>query len=231
MSAILDIIIVVIIAAAVIVTAKKGFVRTVFNIVGFVAAIVLSFTLSTPTADFIYDKALEPALSKAIENAVSDKVSSGTADISQTIWDALPSFVKNNAEKMNFNKNNLLNEAVGNTASEVSADVCKRAVKPLAVNFLKTTVTIVLLAVLSILFRFLAKTLNKLFSFSLVGTLNRTLGGILGLVYGLAWSAVFVLAVSLAVSLTGGFFCFTNEAVEASHIFKTAVDILPISIK
>ena len=51
MSYILDAIIILIVLFYVFISAKKGFVRTLIEVVGFVAAIVIAFTVSTPIAE------------------------------------------------------------------------------------------------------------------------------------------------------------------------------------
>ena len=54
---ILDLIIVAILVVFALLAAKKGFVKSVIEIAGFVLAIFLAFTLSSPATNFIYDKA------------------------------------------------------------------------------------------------------------------------------------------------------------------------------
>ena len=68
--------------------------------------------------------------------------------------------------------------------------------------------------------------LDKVFSMSLVGKINKTLGGVLGLVRGIAIAVVFAFLINLLISLTGGFLCFTQEAVDSSNIFKLILEVL-----
>lgn len=219
MGFILDLIIVAIVVLSVILAAKKGFVKSVFNIAGFVAAIILSLTFSAPISDYMYEKTIEPVVIKSVEGMINDSEKL----VSEKVFDNLPNFIKNTAERFNINEESL--NVVGNS-SEVAQKISNDVVRPVAHSILKAIISIVLIIVLSILFKFLAKVLNKIFSFSIVGTLNRTLGGALGLVRGLTFVTIFVLAVNIIISFTGGFLFFTNESVEASNIFKLIASFL-----
>ncbi len=219
MGIVLDLIIVAIIVLCVLLAAKKGFVKSIFNIAGFVAAIVLSLTFSGPIADFVYNKTVEPIVVDVVQDMVKD---SGEI-VSEEIFSKLPAFIRNAAETLNVNKDKL---NVTGDALTVAENISNELVKPIAVSVIKAIVSIILIVVLSIVFKFLAKFLNKLFSFSIVGKLNRTLGGVLGAVQGTTIVIIFVLVVNIIISFTGGFFCFTGEAAEASYIFKQIAGLL-----
>ena len=73
MPIILDLIVIAVIFIFILVSAKKGFVRSLIEIVGFVLVIMLSNTVSTPLANITYDKFIEPSI---IES--SQKLTDGT---------------------------------------------------------------------------------------------------------------------------------------------------------
>ena len=55
MNFVIDLIVVAIIAVCAVVSAKRGFVKVLVEAVGFVAAIILTFTISTPLSEATYD--------------------------------------------------------------------------------------------------------------------------------------------------------------------------------
>ena len=74
---------------------------------------------------------------------------------------------------------------------------------------------------LIVLSKVAARLLNKLFSFSFVGKLNRLLGGILGIPKGILLALIFCMLTVLIVKVSeNGFLIFTKDAVESSHIFQ-----------
>lgn len=214
MGIILDLIIVAIIAVTVIISAKQGFVKTVIEVVGFVLAIYLSFTFSTPVANFVYDKAVGPTVMAAIEQGVEDT----TADATKSVYEKLPKFIKNNLEFFGVSDEELtshVNSSLGGGAASVAETVSEKVVEPIVVSVVKTLVSVLIFVVLLFVVRILAKMLNKLFSFSLVGTLNRVLGGVLGVVKGVIFAAVFCAAIIFVGALAGGKIL---EAVDSSYI-------------
>ena len=79
---------------------------------------------------------------------------------------------------------------------------------------------IIIMVILIFLVKILAKFLNGVFSFSIVGRLNRILGGIVGIPKGIIIAMLFCLVISLIVPLTyGGFLIFKTEAMEKSLFF------------
>ena len=66
MNYLLDLIVIAIIAAVALISAKRGFVRVVIELAGFIAAIFISFTISTPLANLTYDKIIEPPIVSSV---------------------------------------------------------------------------------------------------------------------------------------------------------------------
>lgn len=221
MSIILDLIIVAIIILSTIFAVKKGFARLIFSVLGIVLAVFISFTINKPLADFSYDKLVYPAVSKAIEKTIDENINGTAEDLSNSVYSGLPEFITKNTD---------IHSIESLIDSEQSAEtICNNIVKPTAITILRTIYSIILLIVLMFIFGFLAKVLSKLFNFSLVGKVNKTLGGVLGIVRGAAFSMVFIVAVLFLINITGGFLCFTTEAVEQSTIFNLFSKLLSIN--
>lgn len=220
MTFILDLIVLVIIVLFVIFSVKKGFVKTLIEFVGLLLAIYLSITISSPLSNFVYDKAVEPTVSVAIGTAIENTGNAAETTIKEAVYNSLPGFISNNIDLSQIEIGS------GETAAQ---DICDNLVKPLSISFFKALFTLVLFIVLNIVVKLLAKIINKIFSFRILGTLNRVLGGVLGLIKGIIFAVIFVIVTQILISLTGGFFIFTKEAVDASVIFGLVAKILPAS--
>ncbi len=225
MGIILDLIVVAIVAVMVFISAKHGFVRTLIEVVGFIAALFIAFTFSTPIANGTYDKIIAPAVINAVEGAANDATSSAADAVMATV----PDFISNNAESFGLSSEQLAQKISGAAnISETAATVSENLFKPIAVKVLSLVVSTIMIVVLLFVVNTLAKLLNKIFSFSLVGKLNRTLGGVVGFFKGILLATVFCMIVGVIVSFTkNGFLIFTKEAIEASTIFGTICDMLP----
>ena len=219
---VIDLILVAVILIFALISAKRGFVKVLVETVGFIAAVVVAFTISTPLAEVTYDKIIEPPVVRAAVNAVGESAE-------HEAWNALPEFLMNNdifgtqinsfTEKITAN----LSLGVETAVKTASQDI----VKPVATKIFCLLYSVLLVLVLSILVKFLAKLINGMFSFSVIGSLNRTLGGILGAVKGIVFVLIACMVISLIISFTGKpFFIFTEENINNTYIFKFFTDIL-----
>ncbi len=228
MSLWLDLIIVAIILLLILIYAKRGFVKSVFSIAGFVAAIVLAFYFSTPLSELTYNKVIEPGILSSIETVVNEQ-GENLENVSNDVWEALPGIVKNNAEILNINPDDFINsESILEGSKELAQNVSDTVIKPVTVQFFKIIYSLIIFIVLSFVFKFVVKFLNKVFSFSIIGKVNSVLGAVLGAVMGVIVALIFVLLVNFIISVSGGFLFFTNEAVNSSKIFRYISELTPI---
>ena len=227
MNFLLDLIVLAIIAAVALISARRGFVRVAIELVGFIAAIFITFTISTPLASLTYDKIIEPPIVSSVSKATGDSVTQITDDT----WNALPEFIRKYSESAGFSKesiNKSINENIGRGA-ESAAKASQGVVKPIVAKLLAVLYGIIIMVMLIFLVKILAKFLNGVFSFSIVGKLNRILGGIVGIPKGIIIAMLFCLVISLIVPLTnGGFLIFKTEAMEKSWFFSHFSFNLPV---
>ena len=216
MSIIIDLIIVAIILVTALISAKQGFVRAVVEVAGFVAAVLVAFSVSAPLADITYEKVIEPPILS-------------TAQTADSVWESLPSFITDNSEKLGITKEHIEKIVVESTLSSTDTalnEISQKAVKPVATGILETLYAVILIVVLLFVVKILAKLLNKAFSFSVVGKLNRTLGGLLGVVKGLAIALIVCEIVVLIISFTdNGIWIFNNENIDKTYIFKFLTNV------
>lgn len=229
MSIILDLIVVAIILVSVFLSAKRGFVRVAIELAGFIAAIILTFTISTPLSSATYDKIIEPPLI----SSVGDAASGNTGEVIDKTWNSLPDFIKNNSTKIGISKDTFdakISDNLQNGAESAAKTASQNVIKPVAVKFIGLFYSVVLLIILMFVVKILARLLNKLFSFSIVGKLNRTLGGIVGIPKGIITAIAFCMLVSLIVPLTkNGIWIFNAQSIENSTIFKFFTELTPFN--
>lgn len=227
MGIVLDVIVLAIIIITAIISAKKGFVATVIEFVGLLLAFYLAFTFSTTVANFTYDKFISPTIKETVIEEIGDKVES-TAD---SVWDSLPSIVVSGANTLGIEREEIfegVNTSTSSTAEEIANTVNDKIAKPVITVFIRFLLAFVLFIACIFLVRILAKILNKLFTFSLIGKLNRLLGGVLGAGKGIIFACVVVLLLSTIAAVTkNGFLIFTTENIENSTIFKLLASFNP----
>lgn len=228
MSIFIDLIVIAIIILMAVISAKRGFVRVAVEVAGFVAAVILVFSVNGPLANLTYDKVIEPPIVNSVEKITQENV---TVSLDAT-WEALPDFITSNADKLGISKENL-NQNISENAEQTTEGIVKsisgEVLKPIIVNILKAVYAIIMMVVLIILVKFLARVINKLFSFSVIGKTNTALGGVLGAVKGLIIAWLFCSVVYLIISLTeNGIWIFNNENIENTYIFKYLMNVIHI---
>ena len=224
MSIVIDLILIAVILLFVLTSAKRGFVKVLIETVGFIAAVIVAFTISTPLAELTYDKIIEPPVIEAAVNAAGESAE-------HEAWNALPDFLINSdnaffattvnsfTEKITIKISDGVENAVKNASREV--------VKPVATKLIGLLYSVILIIVLSIVAKFLAKILNKLFSFSFVGKINRTLGGVVGFVKGSVVAVILCAIISLILSFTGKpFLIFSEDTINQTYLFKFLSNII-----
>ncbi len=257
-SLLIDLVLILIIGFAVYFSARKGFVRTVVEAVGLLAAVIITLTICTPLANATYDKIIEPPLLEATAEKVnasfegqldkvpdfnvnSEQFTQLKSQISSSINDFikdLPKVVQNFIEQSGLETNKLFEntdteingeETIGNTAQNLVRDISQTKIKPIAVELISAFYSLVVLTVLLIAVKILAVSLNKVFSFSLAGKLNTFFGGVCGLIKGLAIAFLLCAVIYTVISFTeNGSWIFTLQNIEKTIIFKTLIGLIKI---
>ena len=218
---ILDGIIVFTVLICIFLSAKKGFVFSLIEVLGFVAAIVISFTVSAPLANITYDTLLEKPIIQSIDKT---KEEAETAII-DAVWNELPNFVTEN-NYITISKDDI---SIDNGNNDIAQRVSDSLVKPVSTKILSIIIATILFSLLVFLAKLLGKNFNKMFSHSAIGSANSFLGGALGLVKGIAFSMLFCLIVTLILTLSkDGFLIFKYEIINSTFIFKYLMEFLPI---
>lgn len=238
MHLIIDGLIVLLIAFIAFLSAKKGFVCTVIEVVGFVAVIIFINFATPPISNFIYDKAIEPTVIKTIEETITfDNLDNGAIndviDINsienavEASLDKLPKIIAEN-NSFKFSSQEIVNEINKlniNNKTEIAEIISDKIIKPTIINILSLVIQIILLIVLFIIVKIVAKLINKLFSFSVIGKLNKFLGGVIGIAKGTIIATLSCLVINLILSLTdNNLILFTKEAIDSTYLYKTLIN-------
>lgn len=218
MSFVVDLIIVALFAIAVIIYAKKGFVFSLIKVVGTICALMLATNVGNFLTNTVYNKVIEPK----IVSIVMESVDNGVDNATESTFDTLPDFIKDNGEMFGITEENV--EALMPTEIVSKKEVkgfLDETVEPIAANLLSPLFTLICFVVFSWVVGFLSKFVNKFFTFSVVGSLNKWLGGVIGLPIGLSYAAILCLVLKIIVSVSpNGLWIFTSKAVNSSTLYN-----------
>ncbi|MBE6787788.1 MAG: CvpA family protein [Ruminococcaceae bacterium] len=222
---VIDLILIAIIVIIAVITAKQGFVRAIVEAVGFIAAVLVAFSVSTPLAEVTYNKVVEPA----IVNSVNDDKIENTNNTIDKVWESLPKVITKNANNFGISKESLektISQSTKLDAQTILTDVSQKVISPLVVGILKTVYAVVLVFILSFVVKLLAKLLNKAFSFSVVGKFNKFLGALVGVVKGVSLTVVLSEVVLLLISFTkNGIWIFNSANIDKTILFNFLTNV------
>ncbi len=223
---ILDVIVVSIILIYALISAKRGFVRTAIELIGFGFAVYLSFTLSSMVAEGVYTSMVQPAIVDTVVDTVGDTAASSIDKAVDAAFEKMPKFVVKSADNLGVTSQKVKNDITSNTVNNnsiqnIAITISDSVVKPVVVPLIKAIVGFILFVILLFVVKLLARIVNKAFSIPLIGGINKTLGGVLGAAKGIIIAGVVCIVISTIVSFTkNGILIFTQENIEKTYIFK-----------
>ena len=187
MSIVLDVILVAIFAAYVILAAKKGFVRTLLELVAVIAAVFLAFQISPVVAQGAYDGLVEKQIVAAVDEQISENVDSlSVTDKANAVLDSIPEFAVSFASSVGIEISDVKNQIASQSidSENLAQSLVEKVAEPIVVGALTVILFLLLAAVLIVLLKLVAKYVSKLFDIPIVKSLNQTLGGVLGAIKG-----------------------------------------------
>ncbi len=257
-SLLLDLILVIVVGLSAYLAARRGFVRTFIEAIGFVAATVLAFAISTPLANLTYDKIIETPITKLVLSEVNQTLEDEFGELTNFQIDSeiidefeaefngsldtaikkLPYSLQNLIEKSGIAPEELLEntkdiayneDTVQGTAQRLVFDISQNKIRPIVAGVISYVYLVVLFIILLIIIKIFARFLNKAFSFSLVGRINTLLGGVCGLANGMVFAVLLCLIIYSVVSFTeNGIWIFSMDNIDKTFIFKYLVNLIKI---
>lgn len=170
---------------------RRGFVRTVSGLLALMAALMVATLLSAPIAQWVYTRAVEPAVLDALEETITD----GTLPAAERLDDALdqmPGYVTSLLEMNGIDSGEAILKRVedldvGETAVRA---IATRVIAPVMLRLLELVCSLVLFLLTYVLARILLRALDTLTRLPLIRQMNRFLGLLAGALDGVLWAVV-----------------------------------------
>lgn len=223
-SVLIDVILLAVVALFVFASAKRGFVRVVVEAVGIVAAVIFTLTVCTPLSVATYDKIIEPPIISATNEQVHDTVEETVKNVIESLPDFLQGYIESSGIADQIVAEN--NGEISNSTTDYITEISQNSIKPVVVRILSTIYSIIIFTVAVVIVKILAGILNKTFSFSIVGNLNKTLGGLCGLIKGVAFVLVLCYVIKFLLPITdNGIWIFNAQNIEQTYIFRFLISL------
>lgn len=218
MGLVLDFAFFAVLLVCIIVAAKRGFVLSLLELVGFFLAGACALSLSGLIAPAIYDRFFAQQVTQAIAARLPDLSGAATAaQQAHAALQSLPDVITQFAASLGIDT-----AALAQTLADSIA-------RPLVTLLCRLVLFVGLILIFGILFRILAAVIDRFFHLPVLRTANAALGGVMGALKGLLVVLVAGVALQLAANLFASPGAAFQQTVESSFVMGMVRELLPVS--
>lgn len=204
---------------------RRGFVKSLIQLVGCVAAALIASTCSAPLASGIFDVFFAEKLEQSVAAKIGETDEASVREALDGLLDELPGPVANTLKLYGLDTPESivgkLDGAFGGSAEKIGQAVVSTVVKPVAVSLLRMLCFSILFIALMVLVSILASVINRVFSLPVLRTVNGLLGAVAGAVQGALIVLVAVMLVTLTTMVSDDTGALNRKAVNDTVIVRT----------
>ncbi len=211
---------------------RKGFLNTITMLFGTIASLIVSLTLSSPIARFVYDNCISEKVGEVVSRHMSGVTIGDMASFSRnmdSLINELPSVISGMLQSgFGLNIEKWYDKIAAASVEDIASAVEEIIVEPIAVGLLRVLTFFVLFLSLMLIVNIVAAFLKGVNHLPLIGTVNEVLGGVMGAVQGMLYVFVLAAVLWLMLSASGGEIGPVSEkAIDETLLFKHFYDIGP----
>lgn len=193
----IDLILMAVLAVIIFISVKRGFFKTLFDLVGYLLALTLARSFSGVLAQNAFDGFIRKGAYSYLEHSLQGIGTTDYVTQAKQVTEAIPEWLRGLMEILGYNEDVLINQisATDFKGSNLVETLMNSVVEPVGVALMQFVLFVVLAIVLLIAARFLVTLLNKIVKkLPVIKKMNAALGGVLGFLKG---GIIIVVAASL----------------------------------
>ena len=230
MSYVFDIAVILIVAITVFFGYRRGFIRTVVQLVGCVLALVLAFSLSQTVSAYVYENVVRDTVYEKVNAAWEESTAHGVANLTEKVDafnESLPNFLQTllDTDAVTDDVHQFLNG--GEKETSVSAFLTDTVLQPILLTILRIIAFLILYAVLMVAVKLVTKLIKPLSKLPLIRQADGLLGAACGLLKGLVFAFIAVTVIQLLS--VGGNGVFAKKDLDNSYIAGRLAERNPLS--
>lgn len=207
-----DAVIVVIFLLFIILGVKRGFVRSVLDLVGTLAAMLVSMWFSGIAAQWFFSTFLQESLTRQIAEALQ---SAPAADAAEAVLSVVPEILRGGLEAFGITSD-AINQAVAGTSGQAAAAVVA-VLSPMVVSVLRGLFALVLFVFLLVIFRILSGVVCRIFRLPVLRQLDKGLGILLGVAQAALITVLLCFCAQALISVSSPWLV---ETIQASQVYQ-----------
>lgn len=223
----IDIILLAVVGIVVCISVKNGFFKTLFNLIAYVVAIVVSKAVSPVLAEKAFDSFIRDGAEEYLSTSLSEISTEQLPEMAEEVMSSVPDKLRGLLEVIGVTEDKISDQIaeIEIEGQDVVSGIMDKIVEPAGTAIMQFIIFIVLgillLIVAKIIVRLLDGVVRKL---PVIKGFNSVMGGVLGLVRGCLLAAVFagILGIVASVSDNQGFI----DAVSGSLILNSLTETI-----
>ena len=223
MNWVIDLIVLVLVFLIVFAAYKKGFLRSVLSLGGFLIASVFSFVFGKMIAEGIFDSMVRPWLTSMVESEVVAGTNNNLTAAVDNMYQNLPGYLSGPLDFLFGSKEQVLSniQTAMNENSAGLTDSIVGLLKPMMVVLISILTVLILFLLCMFALRVIDKMLIQVRRIPVIGTFDGLLGGIVGIFQAVLWMVILVFLVKAVILLTSnGLTWLNDEVVDSTILFK-----------
>lgn len=207
-----DAVIVVIFLLFIILGVKRGFVRSVLDLVGTLAAMLVSMWFSGIAAQWVFSTFLQESLTRQIAEALQ---AAPAADAAEAVLSVVPEILRGGLEAFGITSD-AINQAVAGTSGQ-AAEAVVAVLSPMVVSVLRGLFALVLFVFLLVIFRILSGVVCRIFRLPVLRQLDKGLGILLGVAQAALITVLLCFCAQALISVSSPWLV---ETIQASQVYQ-----------
>ena len=199
----IDVILLAIIGIVVLVSVKSGFFKTLFDLVGYIVAIIVAKNASLLLAKNAFDTFIRGGAQEYLDSVVSEITTEQLPEQTDRVISSIPDGLRGLLNVVGFTEEKIADQisTVETGSQNMVSDLMDNVIEPIGVGVMQFLIFIILGIVLLIAAKIIVGLLNKIVKkLPVIKRFNSLLGGIFGLVKGVVLAAVFAGALGVIAS-------------------------------
>ncbi len=223
MNWIIDIIVLALVVVVIFAAYKKGFLRSVFSLVGFFAASIISFFFGGMIAEGIFDSMVKPWLTSTVETQVIAGTNNNLAAVVDNMYQNLPGYLSGPLDFLFGSKEQVVSniQTAMSENSGTMTDAIVGLLRPMLVALISILTVLILFLLCMFALRMVDRLLIRVRRIPVIGTFDGLLGGVVGVLQACLWMVILVFLVKAVILLSSnGISWLNDEIVESTFLFK-----------
>ena len=199
----IDVILLAIIGIVVFISVKSGFFKTLFDLVGYIVAVVVAKSVSLILAKNAFDTFIRGGAEEYLNSVVSEITTEQLPEQTDRIVSSIPDGLRGLLNVVGFTEEKIADQisTIETSGQNMVTDLMDNVIEPIGVGIMQFLIFIILGIVLLVAAKIIVSLLNKIVKkLPVIKRFNSLLGGIIGFIKGVVLASVFAGALGVIAS-------------------------------